>query len=398
MVRLNRHYLKLSGSYLFSEIDERVAALPKGTPLLRLGVGDFTRPVMPLALQALKVATDELGDMGSFKGYGPCPGYGFLREAISRVDYPGLGVSAEDVFISDGACNDLCDIQELFGPGNRIAVLDPTYPAYVDSAVMGGRTRGLLASGRYGGIEYVPCTEANGFSPGPPERRVDLMYVCSPNNPTGVGLTRETLAKWVEKAREWGALILFDGAYEAYVRSPDVPRSIYEIPGADEVAIEARSFSKSAGFTGIRCSYLVVPGKVQVEGVCVRDLWLRRVDTKTNGVSYPIQRAAEALYTDEGQQHIREATDAFLAQAQEMGAGLRQLGYQVFGGVDAPYLWCRAPKGMSSWQFFDRLLHGAQIVAIPGRGFGLSGEGFVRFSGFAPQPVIQEALKRMGSL
>ncbi|MBX7066225.1 MAG: LL-diaminopimelate aminotransferase [Parachlamydiales bacterium] len=402
MTKLNLNYHKLSGNYLFPEIEKRVEALKQKQPhaaLLNLGVGDVTQPLFPNVVAALMAASAEMGDKSTFRGYGPSEGYHFLRKAIAEHDYKDF--SPDEIFISDGANSDLADLQEIFSVENRVAVIDPAYPVYVDTNVMAGRTRPLLKTGRYGGIVYLPCNEENGFQPELPNVHVDLIYLCSPNNPTGIALSKETLTKFVDYAKKNGSVILFDAAYEAFVTS-GAPRSIYEIDGAKEVAIEVRSFSKSAGFTGLRCSYTVVPHELKVYDAgafhSVHALWKRRVDTKTNGVSYPIQKAAEALYTKQGQQAIRDAVKNYADRAKNLLNGLKSIGYTVYGGVDSPYIWCKTPPKVGSWEFFDFVLENAHVVTLPGVGFGQGGEGYIRFSAFADVQVIQETIQRFRKL
>lgn len=398
MTKLNLHYQKLSGEYLFPEIEKRVEALKKNlpnAPILNLGVGDVTHPIFPNVIAALSNAVKEMGEKKTFRGYGPSEGYLFLRKAIAEHDYQNI--SPDEIFISDGANTDLANLQEIFSVENRVAILDPAYPVYVDSNVMAGRTRSFLKTGRYGGITYLPCTEENGFQPEPPQSHTDLIYLCSPNNPTGVAITREVLTRWVQYAKEHEAVILFDGAYEAFITS-GAPRSIYEIPGAKEVAIEVRSFSKAAGFTGLRCSYTVVPHELKVRDAgalhSLNALWKRRVETKTNGVSYPIQRAAEAIYTPEGQKALQETVRSYSERARFLLEGLKKLGYPVYGGIDAPYIWCKTPPKINSWDFFDFILKNAHIVTLPGLGFGPSGDGYVRLSAFAEPAAIAETINR----
>lgn len=402
MVKLNHHYQKLSGQYLFPEIDKRVNALKSRSPnalLLNLGIGDVSKPLTPSVVTALIAAAQEMGDKKGFRGYGPSQGYLFLREAIATHDYKDLGIHAEEIFISDGAKSDLGNLQEIFATDNRVALADPTYPVYLDTNVMAGRTRLPLKTGRYGGITYLPCTEENHFQPEPPSSACDLIYLCSPNNPTGVALNREVLKQWVAYAKKHKAVILYDGAYEAYITSADTPRSIYEIEGAKEVAIEIRSFSKSAGFTGLRCSYTVVPHALKVLDAgsvhSLYHLWKRRCETKFNGVSYPVQKAAAALYAPAGQKERQELIKTYGERARFLKEGLEKLGYTVYGGIDAPYLWCKAPGKMTSWEFFETLLEKAHIVSIPGKGFGLLGERFVRFSAFAEPTALAEGLLRL---
>ena len=401
MAKINHHFQKLSGNYLFPEIEKRVDALKQKQPhasLLHLGVGDVTAPLSPAVIAALVAASEEMGDKRTFRGYGPSEGYLFLRQAIAKIDYKNT-LCADEIFISDGANSDIANLQEIFAVDNRIAVPDPSYPVYVDTAVMAGRTRPLLKTGRYGGITYLPCTEENGFQPQPPNAHIDLVYLCSPNNPTGVAMDRELLTRWVKYAKEHEAVILFDGAYEAFVTS-GAPRSIYEIEGAQDVAIEVRSFSKSAGFTGLRCSYTVVPHRLKVRDAgslhSLHSLWKRRIDTKSNGVSYPIQKAAAALYTPEGQKEMQQLVRTYSERAKILCEGLKTLGYTVHGGIDSPYVWCKTPPKVNSWAFFDFLLENAFIISVPGVGFGQEGDGYIRFSAFA-EP-IQESLQRLKGL
>jgi LL-diaminopimelate aminotransferase len=403
MAKLNQHYQKLKSSYIFSEIEKRIEALkakqPKN-PILNLGIGDFTAPLYPPVIEALRKASEEMGDKKTFRGYGPSTGYSFLKEAIAKIDYNNTILPSE-IFISDGANTDIANLQEIFSIENRVAIPDPTYPVYVETNVMAGRTRPLLKTGRYGGITYLSCTEENGMQPQPPNVHVDLIYLCSPNNPTGVAMDKELLTRWVNYAKASEAVIIYDGAYEAFITS-DAPRSIYEIEGAKEVAIEIRSFSKSAGFTGLRCSYTVIPLELKLRDAgaihSLHSLWTRRVETKSNGVSYPIQRAAEALYTPACQKILRDTVKDYGERAKFLRDGLKHLGYTVYGGIDSPYVWCKTPPKIPSWQFFDFLLDHAQIVTVPGIGFGQEGDGYIRFSAFAEKAVIQETLLRFKSL
>lgn len=402
MVKLNHHYQKLSGQYLFPEIEKRVSAMKARSPdalLLNLGIGDVTKPLSSTVISALTQAVQEMGDKKTFRGYGPSQGYLFLREAIAAHDYKELGIQADEIFISDGAKSDLGNLQEIFAVDNRVALADPTYPVYLDTNVMAGRTRLPLKTGRYGGVTYLPCTEENGFQPEPPSSACDLIYLCSPSNPTGIALSRPLLSRWVDYAKKHKAVILYDGAYEAYITTPNTPRSIYEIEGAKEVAIEIRSFSKSAGFTGLRCSYTVVPHALKVLDAgsvhSLYHLWKRRCETKFNGVSYPVQKAAAALYSPNGQKETKELLKTYGERARFLKEGLEKLGYTVYGGVDAPYLWCKAPGKMTSWEFFEVLLEKAQIISIPGSGFGQLGERFVRFSAFAEPTSLAEGLLRL---
>jgi LL-diaminopimelate aminotransferase len=402
MAKLNHHYQKLAGAYLFPEIEKRIEALKQKQPhasLLNLGVGDATVPLSPAVISALTAASKEMGDKKTFRGYGPSEGYLFLRQAIASTDYKDI--SPDEIFISDGANSDIANLQEIFSTENRIAVPDPAYPVYVDINVMAGRTRPLLKTGRYGGITYLPCTEKNDFQPQPPDGHVDIIYLCSPHNPTGIAMDKALLTSWVQYAKEHQAVILFDGAYEAFITS-GAPRSIYEIEGAKEVAIEVRSFSKSAGFTGLRCSYTVIPHQLKMRDAgaihSLNALWRRRIETKSNGVSYPIQKAAAALYTPEGQKETRETVRSYSARAKLLRTGLEKLGYTVYGGIDSPFIWCKTPPKISSWEFFDFLLQNAHIAAIPGLGFGQEGDGYIRFSAFAELAAITESLQRFKKL
>ncbi|MGE5598766.1 MAG: LL-diaminopimelate aminotransferase [Bacteroidota bacterium] len=408
MALVNEHYLKLPGSYLFAEIERRVERYKEEHPeaeIVRLGIGDVTRPLVPAVVEAFQRAVAEMGRAETFRGYGPYQGYEFLRSAIAEHDFRARGVTvAEDeIFISDGAKCDTGNIQEIFGLDNVVAVTDPVYPVYVDSNVMAGRAGVLGPDGRFQGLVYLPCTEENGLKPSLPESRVDLIYLCFPNNPTGMTLTKAELKIWVDYARDCGAVILFDAAYEAYIREPEVPHSIYEIEGAREVALEFRSFSKTAGFTGTRCAYAVVP-----KGICARDregrphelnkLWLRRQSTKFNGVSYPVQAAAAAVYTPEGRAQTREVIEYYMENARLIREGLQKLGFKVYGGVNAPYIWLKTPTGMGSWAFFDRLLEEVQVVGTPGAGFGPSGEGYLRLTAFGSRENTREAMARFARL
>jgi LL-diaminopimelate aminotransferase len=404
MIRINESYRKLVSSYLFSDIAKRVAAFEAAHPgrsVIRLGIGDVTRPLTPSVVKAFREAVDEMARTETFKGYGPDLGYDFLRQAIAEVDFRprGADIAADEIFVSDGSKCDTGAIQELFAQDLRIAVPDPVYPVYVDTNVMAGRT-GPFREGRYGGLIYLDCTEDNGFVPEPPRTRVDLVYLCFPNNPTGASISRSQLAAWVEYARASRALILYDAAYEAFIRDPALPHSIYEVPGAREVAIEFRSFSKTAGFTGTRCAYTVVPKACVAwdadggaHALC--DLWARRMATRFNGVSYPVQRAAAAVYTPEGQREARGLSDYYLGNAKVIRGRLESLGWTVTGGDDSPYLWMRT--GTDSWKFFDALLDRAGVVCTPGSGFGRCGEGYVRISAFNDRGRVEEAMDRFAA-
>lgn len=384
---INTHLQQLRGHYLFTEIANRTKAYQQTHPeahVLRLGIGDVTLPLPSVIIEAMHRAVDELASADTFRGYGPEEGYLWLRQAIVDNDYTprGIHVSPEEVFISDGAGSDLGNLSELFDTSNSVAILEPSYPAYVDTSRMAGRE-----------IIWLPCLAQNNFYPALPKQKADIIYLCFPNNPTGTVLTRDELSRWVEYARANHSIILFDAAYEAFIEDPDVPHSIYEIEGAHEVAIEIRSFSKTAGFTAVRCGYTMVP-----KATGLQTMWLRRQCTKFNGASYISQRAAEATYTPEGKAAIQANLSYYKQTAQIFLEGLRTLGYEVFGGKNAPYIWCRVPHGYTSWSFFDHLLHTSQIVCTPGAGFGPTGEGFVRFSAFSNRKDVEEALKRMKKL
>ena len=407
MPLVNEHFLKLQGSYLFSDIAKRVNAFKVTHPdkkLIRLGIGDVTRPLPPACIEAMHRAVDELASADTFHGYGPEQGYPFLINAILKHDFAarGINLSPSEIFISDGAKSDTGNIGELLRWDNSMAVTDPVYPVYVDSNVMNGRAGALNQDGQWSNITYLPCTAENGFIPALPERRVDLIYLCYPNNPTGTTLTRDQLKKWVDYALANDTLIVFDAAYEAYIREPDVPHSIYEIRGAKKVAIEIRSFSKTAGFTGVRCGYTVVPKEVTAsdsEGrrIPLNPLWNRRQCTKFNGASYITQRGAEAVYSPEGQKQVRETIDYYMENARIMRESLTAAGYRVYGGVNAPYLWLKVPDGQTSWKFFDKLLYEVNIVGTPGVGFGPSGEGYLRLTAFGKREDCLEAMRRIRS-
>jgi LL-diaminopimelate aminotransferase len=405
VARVNEHYLQLKSSYLFSEIARRVREFQAATPqaaIIRLGIGDVTRPLPPAVIRALHEAVDEMARAETFKGYGPDAGYPFLIDAIAEHDYRarGVAVGADEIFISDGAKTDSGNFQELFAPDTVVALTDPVYPVYADSNVMAGRAGAADESGRHPGFVYLPCTAATGFQPALPDRRVDLIYLCYPNNPTGAVMTREDLTRWVDYARAHEAVILFDAAYEAYIRDPAIPHSIFEVEGAREVAVEFRSFSKTAGFTGTRCAFTVVPKEAtgraaSGERVSLNALWLRRQSTKFNGVPYVIQKGAAAVYTPEGRAQARATVDAYMDNARIIREGLTAAGLTVHGGRNAPYLWLQTPGGLTSWQFFDKLLHEAHIVGTPGSGFGPSGEGYFRLTAFGARADAEEAVERI---
>ena len=405
MAYINENFLKLPGSYLFSEIARRVDRFKKDNPaadIIRLGIGDVTRPLPPVAVTAMKKAADEMGQPETFRGYGPEQGYQFLSTKIIEHDFlpRGVELAVDEIFISDGAKTDTANFQELFGLNNVLAVTDPVYPVYVDSNVMAGRTGNLTPQGQFENIVYLTCTEENGMKPPLPEKKADMIYLCFPNNPTGVTLSREELKGWVDYARENRSIILFDAAYEAYIREEGIPHSIYEIEGAREVAVEFRSFSKTAGFTGTRCAYTVVPKEVKAYDAggrahSLNPLWLRRQTTKFNGVAYPVQAAAAAVYSAEGKKQVMDLINYYMENARLIREGLEKAGYRVFGGVNAPYIWLKTPGAMKSWEFFDNLLRQAHIVGTPGAGFGAAGEGYFRLTAFGSRENTQMALERI---
>lgn len=405
MAFVNENYLKLPGSYLFAEIARRRDKFIKEHPeanLIRLGIGDVTKPLAPAVIGSLHKSVDEMGQETTFKGYGPDGyGYNFLIRKIIDSDYRSRGVELDEdeIFISDGAKSDTANFQEIFGLDNKIALTDPVYPVYIDSNVMAGRAGNYTDQGKFEKVVYLPCNAENNFSPELPKEKVDMIYLCLPNNPTGTTLTKSELKKWVDYARANKAVILFDAAYEAYIREEDIPHSIYEIEGAKEVAVEFRSFSKTAGFTGTRCAFTVVPKQVmgyssKGEAVPLNRLWYRRQTTKFNGVAYIIQKAAEAVYSDEGRKQTKEIIDYYMTNAKIIRDGLVNIGIQVFGGVNAPYIWLKTPKGMDSWAFFDKLLLEANIVGTPGVGFGPSGEGYFRLTAFSSRENTEAAVER----
>jgi LL-diaminopimelate aminotransferase len=405
VIRINDNYAKLQASYLFSDIAKRVSAYQDKNPdsdIIKLGIGDVTKPLPPACIEALHASIDEMSSSESFRGYGPEQGYDFLREAIAKNDYQekGADISADEIFVSDGAKCDTANIQEIFATDITVAVPDPVYPVYVDTNIMAGRTQGFV-DGFHEGLVYLKCTMDNGYVPDLPTEKVDLIYLCFPNNPTGATATKEQLTQWVNYAKENKALILYDAAYEAYIRDDSLPRSIYEIDGAQDVAIEFRSFSKTAGFTGTRCAFTVVPK------ACVgydndgnaRDLhsmWNRRHTTKFNGVSYPIQRAAEAVYSEDGKSQVRGLTDYYLKNAQLIREKMSSLDYHLVGGENSPYIWIKT--GTDSWDFFDRILNEASVVITPGSGFGSCGDGYIRISAFNDYSKVEEAMTRIAGI
>ena len=404
MALVNEHFLKLPNNYLFSDIAKKVNAFkvshPK-TDLIRLGIGDVTRPLPQASIEAMHKAVDELANKETFHGYGPEQGYDFLIDAVIRNDYAPRGVYLEpgEVFISDGAKSDTGNIGDILRHDNSIGVTDPIYPVYIDSNVMWGRA-GILEDGRWSNVVYLPCLSENNFVPEIPDRRIDILYLCYPNNPTGTVISKAELKKWVNYALENDTLILYDAAYEAYIQDPDIPHSIYEIKGAKKVAIEFRSFSKTAGFTGVRCGYTVVPKELTAatlegERIPLNRMWNRRQCTKFNGTSYITQRGAEAIYTPEGKKQVKAIIQYYMANARIMKEALESTGLKVFGGENAPYLWVKAPGEVSSWKFFEQMLYEANVVGTPGVGFGPSGEGYIRLTAFGERADCEEAMKRI---
>lgn len=401
MVTVNHDYLDLEGSYLFSTIAKKVAVYQATHPeakIIRMGIGDVTQPLVPAVVAALHKAVDEQANKDTFHGYAPDLGYAFLREKIVQHDYKARGahVELDEVFISDGAKGDVANIQEIFGRDNKVAVGDPVYPVYVDSNVMSGRTGTYhVETEMWSDLTYLSATSENNFTPSLPTSHVDLIYLCYPNNPTGTTLTKEALKEWVDYANKEEAIIIYDSAYEAFITDSAIPRSIYEIEGARTCAIEVRSFSKTAGFTGLRLGYTVVPKELVREGVALHSLWARRHSTKFNGAPYVVSRAGEAVYSNEGKKQIREQIAYYLRNAKMIREQLSKVGYDVFGGINAPYVWVKTPAGMTSWEFFDFLLEKKQIIVTPGSGFGPSGEGYVRFSAFGEYESVQDAMQRI---
>ena len=402
MVKINENYLSLKGSYLFSEIARRVAAFKAENPdveIMRLGIGDVSLPLAPAVCEAMKKACDEMGKKEEFRGYGPEPGYEFLRRAIADNDYRsrGIEIDTDEIFVSDGAKSDCGNIGDIFSVDNTVAVCDPVYTVYVDTNVMAGRA-GEYSDGHYSKLVYLPCTEENGFVAEPPVEHADIVYLCFPNNPTGAMATKKQLEKWVEYAKANGAVLLYDAAYEAFITDPDLPHSIYEIEGAKECAIEFRSFSKTAGFTGTRCAFTVVPKALKVkasngEEVSLNSLWFRRQGTKFNGVSYITQRGAEAVYSAEGKKQVAENIRYYLENAKIIFDGLTAAGFKCAGGVNSPYVWVKVENGMSSWEMFDELLNKCHVVTTPGEGFGPCGEGYIRLSALGDREVTLSAVK-----
>src|SRR5215213_3528809 len=410
MAFLNENYLKLQAGYLFPEIARRVKEFCAQNPgaaakLIRCGIGDVTEPLPRAAVEAMHRAVEELGHRETFRGYGHEQGYEFLRAAIVQHDYTARGaeIAADEVFLSDGAKCDCGFILDILGHQNKVAITDPVYPVYVDTNVMAGHTGPALPDGRYEGITYLPCTSANGFVPAPPAEHADLVYLCFPNNPTGAVASRAQLTKWVDYAHEHRALLLYDAAYEAYISDPEIPHSIYEIPGAQDCAIEFRSFSKTGGFTGVRCGFTVMPKSVNAQtedgrSLSLHPLWQRRWSTKANSVSYPVQRGAEGLYSDDGKAQVRALVEHYMGNARILSEAARQAGMKVFGGTNAPYIWLKTPGNLTSWEMFDRMLKELHVVITPGSGFGSCGEGYVRISAFNSRENAEEVGRRLQTL
>ncbi len=395
MAKLNPHFSRLKREYIFPIIDQKLADLKATQPdanILNFGVGDISLPLAPSIALAIQKAVEEMTQKTGLHGYGPHNGYTFLREAIAAHEFSQLGITAEEIFISDGTNSDTVNILELFSGNTIIGITDPTYPAYLDSAILSGKKN----------ILFFPCLPEHDFAPQPPRKQCDVIYLCSPNNPTGIAMTRQQLKRWVDYALKKNALLLIDNAYETFITSPDVPRSIFEIPGAKECALEFRSFSKTAGFTGLRCAYTILPKTVTVlsgrKQVALHAYWNRRQATKFNGTAYPIQRGAEAIYTKQGQKETKAQITSYLAQAKRLKEGLKACGFTCYGGIDSPYIWWKTPKNKTSWEFFDELLHKCHLICIPGRGFGAHGEGYVRLSAFTTPDKTELALKRFKDL
>ena len=408
MALINEHYLKLQGGYLFPEIARRVEAFAKANPekarrIIRCGIGDVTEPLPAAVRAAMHEAIDEMGNRETFKGYGPEQGYEFLRQAIVDNQYAGLGVSADEVFISDGSKCDTGNILDIFGKGNVIAITDPVYPVYVDTNVMAGNTGDADEKGAYAGLVYLPCTAENGFVADLPKEKVDLVYLCFPNNPTGAVATRAQLEAWVNYAKENDTIIFFDAAYEAFIQDPSIPRSIFEIEGARDVAVEFRSFSKNGGFTGVRCAYVVIPKAVTGKSddgsrVPLHQLWSRRHSTKFNGASYPVQKGAAAVFSEQGKAEVKALIEHYMGNAKLLVKAATDAGLRVFGGENAPYVWIGCPAGLGSWDMFDKMLAEAQVVITPGAGFGAAGEGWFRISAFNSRANVEEVCRRLTAL
>jgi LL-diaminopimelate aminotransferase len=407
MAFLNENYLKLQAGYLFPEIARRVQEFCDANPepakrLIRCGIGDVTEPLPRAAIEAMKSAVEELGHRETFRGYGPEQGYEFLRSTIAQKDYRDrkIDISDDEIFVSDGSKCDCGYILDILGDQNKVAITDPVYPAYVDTNVMAGHTGSAKKDGGYEGIVYLPCTAKNNFVPEPPREHVDLVYLCFPNNPTGAVASREQLTRWVEYAREHEALLLFDAAYEAYIAQPEIPHSIFEIPGAHECAVELRSFSKIGGFTGVRCGFTVMPKALLArtesgKKLPLHPLWHRRWSTKANSVSYPVQRGAEALYSADGRKQVRALINHYMGNAKILREACAKINMRVYGGIDAPYIWVKTPDGLTSWQMFDRMLRESNVVITPGSGFGAQGEGYIRISAFNSRENAEEVARRL---
>jgi len=401
MVKINENYAKLPGSYLFSEVARRIAAYSAANPeakIIKLSIGDVTRPLAPAVIEAMHKAVDEMGTFEGFRGYGPEQGYDFLRQAISDCDYKlrGMDITPDEIFVSDGAKSDCGNIGDIFGIDNVVAVCDPVYPVYVDTNAMAGRAGDYVQElGKWNKLIYMPCVESNGFAPEVPEEKADIIYLCFPNNPTGSVASREQLKAWVDYANKHGSIILYDSAYEAFITEEDVPHSIFEIEGARTCAIEFRSFSKTAGFTGNRCAYTVVPKDLERGGMKLNSMWNRRQCTKFNGTPYVIQRGAAAIYTPEGRQQVKDTIAYYLNNAKVIREGLTAAGLTCFGGVNAPYIWLKTPEGYGSWEYFDYILDRANVATTPGAGFGPSGEGYIRLTAFGDAAATVEAIERI---
>lgn len=405
MAIINEHYLKLKAGYLFPEIGRRVSKFAEENPsakIIKMGIGDVTQPLVPSVVKAFHEGVDEMAKEDTFKGYGPEQGYSFLRELIAKNEYQtrGVEINADEIFVSDGSKCDTGNIQEIFGSNNIIAIADPVYPVYADTTVMAGKTGECAENGYFDGIVYMPCLEEKGFIPEVPKEKADLVFLCFPNNPTGVVATKEELKKWVDYAKANNSILLYDAAYEAFITEDNIPHSIFEIEGAKEVAIEFRSFSKTAGFTGTRCAYTVIPKELMAtdskgEKHQVSKFWNRRQSTKFNGVSYPVQKAAAAAYSEQGKKEIKEVIAYYLENAKIMKEKLAEAGFTVYGGTNAPYVWVKTLNGMTSWDFFDKVLNEANVVGTPGSGFGPSGEGYFRFSAFANRENVIEAMEKV---
>jgi LL-diaminopimelate aminotransferase len=408
MAYLNDNYLKLNAGYLFPEIGRRVREYQAAHPeakIIRMGIGDVTQPLTPSVIKSFHSAIDEMSSASTFKGYGPEQGYDFLRQAIVDNEFTprGAKIEIDEVFVSDGSKCDTGNILDIFGKGNKVAISDPVYPVYIDTNVMNGLTGSILDNGYYDGVVYMPCTEENGFVPQIPKEKIDVVYLCFPNNPTGMTISKPDLKKWVDYALANKAIILYDAAYEAYISDPAIPHSIFEIEGARNCAIEFRSYSKTAGFTGTRCAYTIIPKSLMAydqkgQAFPLNQLWLRRQTTKFNGVSYPVQKAAAAIYTVQGKKEAGEVIKYYMGNAAIMRKNFAEMGYKVFGGINAPYVWIQTKNGMKSWDFFDKLMHEIQVIGTPGSGFGPSGEGYFRFSSFASRESVLEAMERVKGL